>query len=188
MALSELKFPKLKTKTPQSAPKVPPQRAPKVPTPQPASQQPNNQQPATQQPPNQQAATQQPAAQQRATQTPAKVPQTELASIPTGQSPAPEVKQPEQAPPPPPGFIALNIQPWAEVKEIKDEKGNSATIACSVTPCKIQLPVGTYNISLYNSHYSNIVVHVDVRSNQITLVNQRMEGFDYAKVLESLGL
>ena len=177
LAMSELTFPKLKTQAPHSVPSAP------QPTKQPAPPQPQPQQPQAQQLPPPQPATQTPPAQTPPNIAPT---QTELAS--TSKEQPPEVKQEQPAPVQAPGFIALNIQPWAEVKEVKDEKGNSAAIVCSVTPCKIQLPAGSYNISLYNSHYSNIVVHVDVRSNQITLVNQKMEGFDYAKAVESLGL
>ena len=101
---------------------------------------------------------------------------------------------PKPLPPPPVttvpknGWLALNVQPWAQISSVKDEKGNNVAIPVSITPCKIPLKPGKYEIALTNSQFKPMVLKVEIQPDQIMLINKTMEGFDYAKAVDSLGL
>ena len=110
----------------------------------------------------------------------------------------PETTKPVEPPPlqqqpaaftPMPGWLSLNIQPWAEIQQIKNENGEAVPLTQTVTPCKLQLAPGKYRLTFYNSQFQNRTeLEVLIRSNETTSVNQKMEGFDYAKAVDSLGL
>jgi len=86
------------------------------------------------------------------------------------------------------GWLSLNIQPWAEVSEVKDSGGSVVQSPVSVTPCKMKLPVGKYQITLTSPQYRPMILHVEIRKNSTTIVKRTMDGFDYASAVDSLDL
>jgi serine/threonine-protein kinase len=86
------------------------------------------------------------------------------------------------------GFVSLNIQPWAEIKDIKNDKGEFVTPPFASTPCKIQLPTGKYRITLSNPQFETKIVEIEVKKNETSVVHETLKGFDDAKAIESLGL
>ncbi|MCI0414480.1 protein kinase [bacterium] len=107
--------------------------------------------------------------------------------------PAPVVKPEKKEIPPAPvtvltGWISLNIQPWAEIREVKDEKGNPISSTAMITPCKMELPVGKYRIVLANPQYKTLTIDVEIQNNSTTVVKKTMDGFDYARAVDSLDL
>jgi hypothetical protein len=86
------------------------------------------------------------------------------------------------------GWLALKVQPWAHVSSIKNAKGNAVQISQFITPCKIELQPGKYEITLTNSQFKPMVVQVEIQPKQVLLISKTMEGFDYAKAVDSLGL
>jgi serine/threonine protein kinase len=86
------------------------------------------------------------------------------------------------------GSVSLNIHPWAEIQEIKDEQGKLHPSPAMTTPCKLDLPVGKYTILLANPQFKPVTLQIEVRSNDITVINKKMEGFDYARAVDSLQL
>jgi len=86
------------------------------------------------------------------------------------------------------GWLSLNIQPWAEIKEIKNEKDEFVTPPFASTPCKLQLPPGKYRVTLSNPQYETSIVEVEIKSDQTSMVHQTLKGFDRAKAVDSLGL
>jgi serine/threonine-protein kinase len=106
------------------------------------------------------------------------VPQGKPESPPPAPAPVPVIK----------GSVSFNIQPWAEVREIKDAKGNVLSISPTITPCRLELPVGKYIILLANPQYKSKTVEVEVKQNSTSVVTGKMEGFDDARAVESLNL
>ena len=103
-------------------------------------------------------------------------------------------KPPIDKPVPPPveiktvsGWLTLNIQPWAEVTQIKDEKGNEVPAPINITPCKMQLLPGKYSVIVRNPQFETKTLLVEIKSNENTLVQDTLKGFDYARAVESLG-
>lgn len=86
------------------------------------------------------------------------------------------------------GWLALKVQPWAQISSIKDDKGKQVLVPLSITPCKIPLKPGKYEVTLTNSQFKPMVIQVEIKPKQVMLVSKTMEGFDYAKAVESLGL
>jgi serine/threonine protein kinase len=122
-------------------------------------------------------------------------PQTPTPQVtsPVTQAPAPvqtpQAKKPEPAPVPAvTGWVALNIQPWAEIREVKDSSGKIVPSNSLVTPCKLQLPAGKYQITLANPDFKNLILNVEIRDQTTTLVNKKMEGFNYARAVDALEL
>jgi len=110
-----------------------------------------------------------------------------------GPDPAPVVKPEKKEIPPAAvtvltGWISLNILPWAEIREVKDEKGNPISSPAMITPCKLELPIGKYQIVLANPQYKNLTLDVEIQNNLTTVVKKKMEGFDYARAVDSLDL
>src|SRR5262249_53587872 len=85
------------------------------------------------------------------------------------------------------GYLILNIQPWAEIKEIKDARGNVVPLTITSTPCRIQLNAGKYTVILANDKYQPMVLPIEVLPNQETQIRKSMDGFDNEKVVETLG-
>jgi serine/threonine protein kinase len=107
--------------------------------------------------------------------------------------PAPVVKPEKKEIPPAPvailkGWISLNILPWAEIQQVKDQKGNSISPPAIITPCKLELPVGKYQIVLANPQYKTLTLDIEIQNNLTTVVKKKMEGFDYARAVDSLDL
>jgi hypothetical protein len=109
-------------------------------------------------------------------------------------APQPEVKKPEvKTPQPAPlpvsnGYISLNIQPWAQIQEVKDATGKIVSSTALVTPCKLQLPAGKYQITLANPDFKTMVLNVEVKDQTTTFIKKRLEGFNYARAVDSLDL
>jgi serine/threonine-protein kinase len=133
-------------------------------------------------------------------QTPSKISQSATKSpapAPATTTRAPETTKPVQTPPlqpqpaaftPMPGWLSLNVQPWAEIQQIKNENGDVVPLTQTLTPCKLQLAPGKYHLTLFNSQFQNRAdLEVLIRSNETTSLNKKMEGFDYAKAVDSLG-
>jgi hypothetical protein len=86
------------------------------------------------------------------------------------------------------GSVAVNVQPWAEIREVRDSKGTKIPTPLSVTPCQIQLPPGKYTIVVENPRFGKETLAFEIRGNQTTIINEKLEGFDYARAIDSLGL
>jgi serine/threonine-protein kinase len=86
------------------------------------------------------------------------------------------------------GYVSLNVQPWAEIREIKDDKGQKLAQPLRTTPCLLELAPGTYEITISNPQYETRSIRVEVQSSQTTVVNEKLKGFDHAKAVESLNL
>jgi serine/threonine-protein kinase len=119
---------------------------------------------------------------------PSSPPQTLSREVPKEtQPPALQLPLPAAAPAVS-GWLSLNIQPWAEIKELRNAKGETLTPSSLLTPCKIALQEGKYSITLTNSQFKPLVIQVEIKGNQTTTINGKMEGFHYAKAVDSLGL
>jgi serine/threonine protein kinase len=86
------------------------------------------------------------------------------------------------------GSLVLNVQPWAEIKEIKASDGSYVTPAFAITPCKLQLAPGKYQVTLTNPQFGTKTLEIEIQSHETLMVNETLKGFDHAKALESLGL
>ena len=86
------------------------------------------------------------------------------------------------------GWASLNIQPWAEIKEIRDAKGHFVNLSATSTPCRLQLEPGKYTITFANSQFKPLSIEVEIKANQTTQIKRSLEGFDNAKAIDSLGL
>ncbi len=89
------------------------------------------------------------------------------------------------------GYVALNIQPWAEVTKIVDATGSpmNASEKAIITPYRLQLPEGAYTLTLKNPAFQDsLVLPVTVRKGEVQKINQKMPEFDYQKIVESLSL
>jgi hypothetical protein len=86
------------------------------------------------------------------------------------------------------GWLSINIQPWAQIKEVRDAKGVKVPTALSTTPCRLELPPGKYTVVLNNPALGSQSFIVEIRGSQTTIVNEKLKGFDYAKAVDSLGL
>jgi hypothetical protein len=87
----------------------------------------------------------------------------------------------------PTGSIALNIVPWAEV--VKLERTGSGPFALqekSVTPCLLELPEGSYTITLANpSLQTPLQVTITVKAGELQEVRRKIPGFDYQSILST---
>jgi hypothetical protein len=87
----------------------------------------------------------------------------------------------------PTGSIALNIVPWAEV--VKIERTGSGPFALqekSVTPCLLELPEGSYTITLANpSLQTPLQVTITVKAGELQEVRRKIPGFDYQSILST---
>lgn len=86
------------------------------------------------------------------------------------------------------GWVLINIQPWAQLQDVRDAKGIKVPTALSTTPCRLELPPGKYTLVLKNPSLGSQSFIVEVRGSQTTIVNEKFKGFDYAKAVDSLGL
>jgi eukaryotic-like serine/threonine-protein kinase len=103
--------------------------------------------------------------------------------------PKPEIKKNEPAPVPVlNGYVSLNIQPWAEIREVKDAAGKILSSKVLVTPCKLELPAGKYQITLANPDFKTMVLNIEVKDQETTIIKRKLEGFNYARAVDSLDL
>ena len=110
---------------------------------------------------------------------------------PVQPSPAKPTEIKKEVPPPVAavtGLLSLNVQPWAEIREIKDENGNMVPAKVLMTPCRLEIPAGKYHIVLANPQYKPLTLDVEVRPNATTVIKTKLEGFDHARAAESLPL
>lgn len=91
-------------------------------------------------------------------------------------------------PPIPVGYVALNILPYAQITRIVAAGGRELQLpATTVTPCRLTLPEGSYDIHLTNPAFAKpLVVNVMVRNAEIMEVKQKFAGFDYQQFLSKL--
>jgi len=83
----------------------------------------------------------------------------------------------------PEGYVALNVIPWAEVTRISSHGGGDITLDQKlVTPCRLALPEGTYDLRLSNPAFTDqLVVTVTVRKGEALEIRKIMPGFDLHK-------
>jgi PEGA domain len=86
------------------------------------------------------------------------------------------------------GWLVLKVQPWAKVSMIKNEQGKLINVPLSITPCRIPLKAGKYEVTLTNSQFKTLVIQVEIKPKEELLVTKTMEGFDYARAVDSLDL
>jgi serine/threonine protein kinase len=86
------------------------------------------------------------------------------------------------------GRVAVNIQPWAEIREVRDAKGTRIPTSLSVTPCQLELPPGKYTILVENPRFGKETLVIEIRGNETTIINEKLKGFDHARAVDSLGL
>jgi tetratricopeptide (TPR) repeat protein len=91
-------------------------------------------------------------------------------------------------PPIPVGYVALNILPYAQITRIVAAGGRDLPLpATAVTPCRLTLPEGAYEIHLTNPAFAKpLVVNVSVRNAEMMEVKQKFAGFDYQPFLAKL--
>jgi len=117
----------------------------------------------------------------------------ETVAVPAQSKPVPSTtplqKQPETPViPAVAGWISLNIQPWAEIREVKDSSGKVLPSTILVTPCKLQLPAGKYQITLVHPQFKPLVLNIEIRDNATTIIKKKLEGFNYARAADALEL
>ena len=90
--------------------------------------------------------------------------------------------------PPSSGYVALNILPWAEVRTVTRSDGSRVPLSGSVlTPCRIELAPGMYEIEVANSTLrSSLVLRVTVGAGTVEELSQKLPGFDYESYLSTL--
>jgi serine/threonine-protein kinase len=86
------------------------------------------------------------------------------------------------------GWVSINVQPWAQIQEVRDEKGIKVPVPLNTTPCRLELPPGRYTIVLKNPRFDTQSFIVEVRGNHTININEKLKGFDNAKAVDSLGL
>jgi len=84
------------------------------------------------------------------------------------------------------GYVALNILPWAQVTKIVSDAGTEVTLSGeTVTPCRLALPEGSYDIHLANPSFKNpLIVSIKVRNNEAQEVKKKFPGFDYQQLVK----
>ncbi len=87
----------------------------------------------------------------------------------------------------PEGFVALNVLPWAEVTRITSHAGGEVPLEQKVmTPCRLTLPEGTYDLRLSNPGFPDqLVVTVVVRRGEVQEVLKTMPGFNFQKAVSA---
>jgi serine/threonine protein kinase len=87
------------------------------------------------------------------------------------------------SPPPEPGTVELTVAPWGRVESIVDTKTGASvsdrntTLPCD-TPCRIELPRGTYKLSINNPKFGSMEIQVDVVAGQGTRIHRTFPGFN----------
>jgi len=85
------------------------------------------------------------------------------------------------APTPPMGYVSLNVLPWAEVARIVNNAGGEVPLKEKhVTPCRLVLKEGTYNIHFINPAFAKpLIITINVKNEEIQEVKKEMPGYDY---------
>jgi serine/threonine-protein kinase len=88
-------------------------------------------------------------------------------------------------PSPSTGYVSLNILPWAEISQITLQGGADVALKEKpVTPCRLSLPEGTYDIHLTNpSLQKSLVLTVSIKKDENQEIRKRMPGFEQDKLL-----
>ena len=83
-------------------------------------------------------------------------------------------------PPPPTGYVSLNIIPWGRVTKVLSAGGTEVPLSGeTVTPCRLPLPEGSYSIQIENPSYAKpLMVRVDVKNEQVQDVKKTFDGFN----------
>jgi len=83
-------------------------------------------------------------------------------------------------PPPPTGYVSLNIIPWGRVTKVLSAGGAEVPLSGeTVTPCRLPLPEGSYSIQIENPSYAKpLMVRVDVKNEQVQDVKKTFDGFN----------
>ena len=91
-------------------------------------------------------------------------------------------------PPPPGGFVALNILPWAHVAKITVQGGGDFPLQEKTdTPCRLFLPEGSYEIQLTNPAYAKpIILSITVKKGEVQQVKKKFSEFDVQQVLSKI--
>jgi len=91
-------------------------------------------------------------------------------------------------PPPPMGYVALTVLPWAEITAIHREDGQAVALnGQMMTPCRLDLPPGTYTIKLANPDYAEpLELTIMIRDGQTQSIRERMPGYSTAQALSGL--
>jgi hypothetical protein len=90
------------------------------------------------------------------------------------------------------GYVSLNILPWAEVTEVTNEQGEAVSGLGNagekmITPCRLSLPAGKYNIQLSNPQFSaSLQIPVAVETGRTEVVTRKFPGFDYREILSRI--
>jgi hypothetical protein len=81
--------------------------------------------------------------------------------------------------------VSLNILPWAEISQITLQGGADVALKEKpVTPCRLSLPEGTYDIHLTNpSLQKSLVLTVSIKKDENQEIRKRMPGFEQDKLL-----
>jgi len=91
-------------------------------------------------------------------------------------------------PPPPMGYVALTVLPWAEITAVHREDGQAVPLnGKTMTPCRLDLPPGTYTIRLANPDYAEpLELTIMIRDGQTQSIRERMPGYNTAQALSGL--
>jgi len=91
-------------------------------------------------------------------------------------------------PPSPMGYVALTVLPWAEITAIQREDGEAVSLGNqTMTPCRLELPPGTYSIRLANPDFRQpLVLTIIVRDGQTQSIRERMPGYSTAQALSGI--
>lgn len=85
------------------------------------------------------------------------------------------------------GFVSLDVRPWARVQEVVGADGARVDVGAPVTPCRLALPPGKYEITLANDVLpAQVKVAVEVRAGEAAMVSQVLPEFDVDKLVEAL--
>jgi len=85
-----------------------------------------------------------------------------------------------------PGFLAVDVQPWAEVTRVRDTaSGTDAELpADATTPVVLDLPPGTYDVTVKHPTLGETTLQgVTIASGETSQLNHTMKGFDFKSKL-----
>jgi serine/threonine-protein kinase len=90
------------------------------------------------------------------------------------------------APPVPLGTVRLDILPWAELKEIRNEATGKSQPGTGHTPLNMSLPPGDYRLTLVHPRFGQLVAYpVHVESGAVVDIRQSFPKFDPDQVWKS---
>jgi hypothetical protein len=88
------------------------------------------------------------------------------------------------------GFISVDAQPWAEIVRVRNtatgEDAGLGSMGDTTTPLVLELPRGTYEITLKHPDLGELTVSdLRVSSGRLTPVSRTMPGFTFDSKLPS---